>query len=197
MTSYREGMISYALFPTAIGACGLAWNERGVTRVCFPEKNDGATRTRLTRGAPDAAEASPPPPITEAIALITKLLEGGRADLSAIPLDMEGVDPAERTFLEAARGVPAGQTVTYGELAAKVGRPGAAREAGQAMARNRFPIIVPCHRVLAAGGGFGGFSAPGGLESKARLLTIERAATSSAPMLFDDLPIAVRPAGSA
>jgi methylated-DNA-[protein]-cysteine S-methyltransferase len=99
--------------------------------------------------------------------------------------------------LEEARRIPAGETVTYGELAARAGSPGAAREVGQAMARNRFPIIVPCHRVLAANGGFGGFSAPGGLESKARLLTIERAAVGREPSLFDDLPIAVRPKGSA
>jgi methylated-DNA-[protein]-cysteine S-methyltransferase len=110
---------------------------------------------------------------------------------------MDGIDGFERRVLETARDIPPGATLTYGELAAKAGAPGAAREVGQAMARNRFPIVVPCHRVLAAGGGFGGFSAPGGLESKARLLTLERAAIGGAPMLFDDLPIAVRPRGSA
>lgn len=187
----------YALFPTAIGVCGLAWSERGVTRVVFPETSEDATRARLSRVAADLAEALPPPAIAEAISRITALLGSGRSDLSDIELDMAGVDPAERAFLEAARGVPAGETITYGELAAKTGQAGAARAAGQAMARNPFPIIVPCHRVLAAGGGFGGFSAPGGLEAKARLLTIERAATSEAPMLFDALPIAVRPKGSA
>ena len=186
----------YALFPTAIGVCGLAWSERGVCRVVFPESSKAATRARLTRRDRDLIEASPPPAIAEAIAAITALLETGRADLSAIALDMDGVDAEERAILEAARGVPPGSTVTYGELAAKIGQPRATREVGRAMARNRFPIVVPCHRVLASGGGFGGFSAPGGLESKARLLTIERAATSAAPLLFDDLPIAVRPPGS-
>jgi methylated-DNA-[protein]-cysteine S-methyltransferase len=187
----------YALFPTAIGVCGLAWNERGVTRVVFPERTEAATRARLTRHYSDLAETPPPPAVAEAIMAISALLESGRADLSAIALDMEEIDADERAILEAARTVPPGSTVTYGELAAKIGQPRAAREVGQAMARNRFPIVVPCHRVLAAGGGFGGFSAPGGLEAKARLLTIERAATSPAPMLFDDLPIAVRPPGSA
>ena len=186
----------YALFPTAIGVCGLAWNERGISRVVFPETSEAATRARLTRRVPDVREAAPPPAIAEAIAAITALLDTGRADLSAIALDMDSVDTEERAILEAARTVPPGSTVTYGELAARIGQPRATREVGQAMARNRFPIVVPCHRVLAAGGGFGGFSAPGGLESKALLLTIERAATSAAPMLFDDLPIAVRPAGS-
>jgi methylated-DNA-[protein]-cysteine S-methyltransferase len=187
----------YALFPTAIGVCGLAWSERGVSRVVFPESREAATRARLIRRDRDISEAAPPPANAEAIAAITALLETGRADLSAIALDMDGVDAEEQAILEAARTIPPGSTVTYGELAARIGQPRATREVGQAMARNRFPIVVPCHRVLAAGGGFGGFSAPGGLESKARLLTIERAATSAAPMLFDDLPIAVRPPHSA
>ncbi len=186
----------YALFPTAIGVCGLAWSERGVSRVVFPEASEAATRARLTRRDREITETPPPAAIAEAIAAITMLLESGRADLSAITLDMDGVEADERAILEAARTVPAGSTVTYGELATRIGQPRATREVGQAMAHNRFPIVVPCHRVLAAGGGFGGFSAPGGLESKARLLTIERAATSAAPMLFDDLPIAVRPVGS-
>jgi methylated-DNA-[protein]-cysteine S-methyltransferase len=186
----------YALFPTAIGRCGIAWSEAGVTRVMFPEAFDAATRARLLRRG-DLNEADPPPAVAEAINAITALLATGRADLTTVALDMDGVESDDRPFLEAARATQAGATITYGELAARAGRPGAAREAGQAMARNRFPIIVPCHRVLAAGGGFGGFSAPGGLEAKARLLTIERAAVGSAPSLFDDLPIAVRPEGSA
>jgi methylated-DNA-[protein]-cysteine S-methyltransferase len=187
----------YALFPTAIGVCGLAWSERGITRVVFPERTEAATRARLTRRDPDLTEVPPPPAIDHTITAITALLESGRADLTDVALDMEGIDADERVIMEAARGIPAGATLTYGELAAKVGQPNGARAVGQAMARNPFPIVVPCHRVLAAGGGFGGFSAPGGLESKARLLTIERAATSQAPLLFEDLPIAVRPRGSA
>jgi methylated-DNA-[protein]-cysteine S-methyltransferase len=189
-------MNAYALFPTAIGVCAIAWSEAGVTGVWFPEASDAATRARVVRRAPDAVESEPPPAIGEAIAAITALLDGGRADLGGIELDLKGVEPFERKVLEAARRIPPGSTRTYGELAAEVGEPGAARAVGAAMARNHFPIVVPCHRVLAAGGGFGGFSAPGGLESKARLLTIERAAISAAPLLFDDLPIAVRPPGS-
>lgn len=181
----------YALFPTAIGLCGLAWSERGITRVVFPEPTEAATRARLTRAG--AIEADPPPAIAQAMAAIASLLESGQADLTAIDLDMEGLAPPEQAMLKAARRIPAGSTLTYGELAAAAGQPGAAREAGQAMARNRFPIVVPCHRVLAAGGGFGGFSAPGGVEAKARLLNIERAAPGGPPSLFDDLPISVRP----
>lgn len=185
--------IGYALFDTAIGRCGIAWSEAGVTRVVFPEATEAATRARLTRGQNDPGEARPPLAIAAAITAIGALLATGRSDLSAITLDMEAVTGEDRPFLIAARETPAGATITYGELAARAGRPGAAREAGQAMARNRFPMIVPCHRVLAAGGGFGGFSAPGGVESKARLLTIEKAAIGQEPSLFDDLPIAVRP----
>ena len=183
----------YALFPTAIGLCGLAWSERGLTRVVLPEPTEAATRARLKRGQGEIGEAEPPPAVARAIADISALLESGRANLGGIDLDMEGIAPDEQAILAAARRIPAGSTLTYGELAAAAGQPGAAREAGQAMARNRFPIVVPCHRVLASGGGFGGFSAPGGVESKARLLNIERAAPGGAPTLFDDLPISVRP----
>ncbi len=183
----------YALFPTAIGRCGLAWSERGLTRVVFPEPTEAATRARLTRGAEAITEADPPAAVGEAIAAVVALLENGRADLTAIDLDMDGIAPPEQAMLQAARRIPAGSTLTYGELATAAGQPDAAREAGQAMARNRFPIVVPCHRVLASGGGFGGFSAPGGVEAKARLLNIERAAPGGPPTLFDDLPISVRP----
>jgi methylated-DNA-[protein]-cysteine S-methyltransferase len=186
-------MTGYALFPTAIGACAIAWSERGVTGVYFPEAGEAATRARIARRSPELAEAVPPPAIAQAIAAITALLADGRADLTGVELDMAGIEAFDRRVLEAARRIPPGATATYGELAAEVGEPGAARAVGAAMARNRFPIVVPCHRVLAAGGGFGGFSAPGGVESKARLLTIERAVTSAAPLLFDDLPISVRP----
>ncbi|HEY7852477.1 MAG TPA: methylated-DNA--[protein]-cysteine S-methyltransferase [Caulobacteraceae bacterium] len=186
-------MTGYALFPTAIGECAVAWRERGLVGVYFPEVSEAATRQRIERRWPGAAPAAPPPAVAEAIAAITALLVNGRSDLTWIEIDMEGIDAFERQILDAARRIPPGTTRTYGELAAEVGQPGEARAVGTAMARNRFPIVVPCHRVLAAGGGFGGFSAPGGLESKARLLTIERAAISDAPLLFDDLPITVRP----
>jgi methylated-DNA-[protein]-cysteine S-methyltransferase len=186
---------AFALFPTAIGPCALAWSEAGLTGVWFPEPTDEATRERIRRRLGDIPETEPPAAVRDSMARIAELLETGRADLTTIALDMEGIEAFERRVLEAAREIRPGATATYGELAAKVGAPRATREVGQAMARNRFPIVVPCHRVLAAGGGFGGFSAPGGLESKARLLNIERAAVGAEPSLFDDLPIAVRPRG--
>ena len=184
----------YALFDTAMGVCGLAWTTAGVKAVSFPEPDDAAMRGRLARCVPGGDEAEPPSEIAQAITAIRLLLETGRADLTAIALDMEGIDEFERRVLTAARGVPPGKTTTYGALAAIVDAPAAARAVGRAMARNPFPIIVPCHRVLAASGGFGGFSAPGGLKSKARLLTIERAETSDSPLLFSNLPIVAKPA---
>ncbi len=184
-------MTGYALFPTAIGECAVAWSERGVAGVWFPEATTDATRRRIERRG--WAEATPPGPVRAAMTHVQQLLEDGREDLTGVALDMDGIEDFERRILEAAREIPPGTTLTYGELAARVGKPGAAREVGQVMARNRFPIIVPCHRVMAAGGGFGGFSAPGGLESKAQLLNIEQAALSDEPLLFDSLPIAPPP----
>ena len=186
-------MNGYALFPTAIGECALAWSKHGVVGVWFPEAAPDATRQRIERRG--HAEGAPPAAIRAAMTRVQRLLEDGQEDLADVALDMDGIEGFERQVLEAARGIPPGATLTYGELAKQVGAPGAAREVGQAMARNRFPIIVPCHRVMAAGGGFGGFSAPGGLESKARLLNIEKAALSDEPMLFDSLPIAAKPRG--
>jgi methylated-DNA-[protein]-cysteine S-methyltransferase len=185
----------FTVFETAIGTCGLAWKGARVTASQLPEGSAAAARARLARRS-GAVEADPPPAVVKAVEAIADLLAGGRADLTGIELDMDGVGDLEQRIYTAARAIPAGSTRTYGELAADVGEPGAARAVGAAMARNPFPIIVPCHRVLAAGGGFGGFSARGGLEAKARLLQIERASTSPEALLFDELPIALRPKGS-
>jgi methylated-DNA-[protein]-cysteine S-methyltransferase len=176
----------FALFDTNIGRCGIAWSARGIAGVQLPEANEAKTRARLTRRYPHAREAPPPADVCRAIDAITSLLRGEPRDLSAVALDMEGIPEFDRGVYEAARGIVAGATVSYGELAARVGERGLAREVGQALGRNPFPIIVPCHRILATGGKAGGFSANGGVATKLRLLTIERARTSDAPTLFDD-----------
>ena len=184
---------SFALFDTAIGACGIAWGERGVVGVQLPEASAARTRERMRRRFPDAAEAPPPPAVERAIEGIAALLRGEPADLSAVALDLDGVGEFERRVYEVARTIAPGTTLTYGAIAARLGMPGEARAVGQALGENPFPLVVPCHRVLAAGGKVGGFSANGGIATKMRLLSIEGARTSEEPTLFDHLPLAAAP----
>lgn len=173
------------IFDTQIGPCGIAWGDRGVIAVQLPEGDEAKTRARLLRRCPHAREAAPPAAVQDAIEGIISLLRGERHDLSAIALDMDGLPSFDRRVYEVARTIAPGATLSYGEISARLGARDLAREVGQALGRNPFPIIVPCHRVLAAGGKAGGFSANGGVTTKLRLLTIERARTSDAPTLFD------------
>jgi methylated-DNA-[protein]-cysteine S-methyltransferase len=165
----------YALFDTPIGVCGIAWRASGVVGVNLPEGDPAATRARIARRHPGAVETVPPARVHAAIERIVALLSGERADLSAIPLDLAGASSFEQRVYDVARTIAPGTTLTYGEIAARLGEPNAAREVGQAMGRNPCPLIVPCHRVLAAGGALGGFSAHGGVVTKTRLLAIEGA----------------------
>src|SRR5690349_17474957 len=165
----------YALFDTPLGWCGIAWNERGVSGVQLPEGREPQTRSRMLQRFPNAQEVQPPPHVQEAVAAMSALLRGQSTDLTAIALDMERVPPFHRKVYEAARAIAAGTTLTYGEVAKRIGAPGAARAVGQALGKNPFAIVVPCHRVLAAGGKMGGFSANGGVTTKLRLLSIEGA----------------------
>jgi methylated-DNA-[protein]-cysteine S-methyltransferase len=169
----------FAMFDTAIGRCGTAWSERGLVRVLLPEGGDRETGARLRRECPSATETTPPDDVRRAIEQVQALLAGQRTDLSTVPLDMDGVPSFRRRVYEAARAIPPGATLSYGEVAARAGAPGAARAVGQALGRNPFPIVVPCHRVVAADGRMGGFSAPGGVMTKARLLSIEGVVTAS------------------
>jgi len=183
----------FALFETAIGPCGIAWGERGVIGVQLPERSEDRTRARMRRRFPDAPETPPPPAVQRAIAAIVALLEGEKRELFDVALDMARVPAFERRVYEVARGIPPGATLTYGEIAARLGAPGEARAVGEALGQNPFPIVVPCHRVLAAGGKVGGFSANGGIATKLRLLSIEGARTSAAPTLFENLPLVAAP----
>jgi methylated-DNA-[protein]-cysteine S-methyltransferase len=183
----------YALFDTAVGRCGVAWSERGIVGVQLPERYDAGTAMRLLRRHPNTPEAAPPDVIQRAIDAMVALLRGERRDLSDIALDLEDVPPFQQQVYAVARSIPAGATMSYGEIAARVGDSRAARDVGEAMGRNPCPIVVPCHRVLAANGKLGGFSAAGGLNTKLRMLDIERAQISEAPTLFDSLPLAVKP----
>jgi methylated-DNA-[protein]-cysteine S-methyltransferase len=178
----------FAIFDTAIGWCGVAWGPRGVVGVALPSTGEGQARGRLARRHPGAVQAPPPPGVQEAIDGIVALLAGEPRDLSGVALDLEGVPPFHRRVYDVARAIPAGSTMTYGEVAAAVGDPGAAQAVGQALGANPVPIVVPCHRVLAAGGALGGFSAPGGATTKRRMLVIEGALPEPPPTLFDALP---------
>jgi len=184
---------SFALFDTAIGPCAIVWGAGGVTGVFLPEKTASEIRTRLARRYPDAAEAVPPPAIASAIADIAALLSGAWKDLTHIALDMTGIPEFHCRVYAVARTIPPGATMTYGEVATKLGDRALAQQVGYALGKNPFPIIVPCHRVLAASGATGGFSAPGGVATKLRMLSIEGARTSDQPMLFDRLDLAARP----
>jgi methylated-DNA-[protein]-cysteine S-methyltransferase len=175
-----------ALFDTAIGRCGIAWAERGIVGVQLPESNEVATRARMLRRFPGARELKPPPDVRRAVDGIVALLRGAPSDLSSVPLDMTRVPAFNRRVYEIARTIPVGVTLSYGEIAARLGKRDAARAVGQALGRNPFAIVVPCHRVLAAGGKLGGFSAAFGVKTKQRLLSIERdgllAAKGSGPV---------------
>jgi O-6-methylguanine DNA methyltransferase len=166
---------SVALFETAIGICGIGWTELGVRRVQLPEQNAEATRARLRRRLAGARETAPSNVIKRTIEDLTALLAGRSSDFSDVPLDFRGVPAFHQRVYAATRRIRAGGTASYGEIAVQVGEPGAARAVGRALGHNPVPLIVPCHRVLAAGGKFGGFSGFGGVATKMRLLAIEGA----------------------
>jgi methylated-DNA-[protein]-cysteine S-methyltransferase len=172
------------MFDTAVGRCAIAWSERGITGVQLPERDDAATRARLLRRNAGARESPPPPEVARAIDDIVALIRGEQRDLSTIALDMEGVPDFNRRVYEVARTIAPGTTLTYGAIAKELGAPDA-RGVGEALGQNPIPIIVPCHRVVAAGRKTGGFSAPGGAATKLRLLAIEGARLDDAPTLFD------------
>jgi methylated-DNA-[protein]-cysteine S-methyltransferase len=172
------------VFETAVGDCGLAWSEAGVVGVQLPEGDADRTLARLERRFPGARSAPPPADIGSAIEAIIALLRGGASDLTGIALDFGAAPPLRRRIWEIARTIAPGETRSYGDIAAELGDPLLAREVGQAMGANPAPIIVPCHRVLAAGGKIGGFSAHGGIATKRRLLAIESALASGEPDLF-------------
>ncbi|WP_445501572.1 methylated-DNA--[protein]-cysteine S-methyltransferase [Microvirga sp. G4-2] len=174
----------YTLFDTPIGVCGLAWNGRGVVGLQLPEDNASKTRSRIAKRFPGISEASPPADIQQIIADVIALLKGEARDLSNVPLDMEGVPELHRRVYEVALSIPPGRVLTYGEIASRLGV-GNARLIGQALGKNPFAVIVPCHRVVAAGGKLGGFSANGGSMTKRRLLAIEGARRDEGPTLFD------------
>ena len=175
----------FAIFDTAIGPCGIVWGERGVTGVQLPMGTEEKTRKRIHQRNGDVPEAEPPAQVRHAIDGMIELLAGKPNDLSDVALDLDGVPEFNRGVYDIARKIPPGQTVTYGDIARKLGGVELSRDVGQALGRNPFPIVVPCHRVLAAGNKPGGFSANGGVVTKLKMLAIEGAAVNHTPSLFD------------
>jgi methylated-DNA-[protein]-cysteine S-methyltransferase len=164
----------YLIFETAGGFCGIAWNNVGITRFQLPTRNAEATERNLLRRVPGAKPGAPTPEVVEAVAAVKRYFEGEKTDFSGFRLDLGEQDPFFERVYAAARRIGWGHTTTYGALAKDLGAgPEAARDVGQAMARNPVALIIPCHRVLAAGGKAGGFSAPGGSAAKIRMLALE------------------------
>ena len=171
----------FSLFDTAIGRCGIAWGGDGIVGVQLPEAREQGTRARVLARFPGVREGQPPADVKRAQRGIVALLRGQASDLSAVALDMQGVPPFHRRVYQVARTIPPGATLSYGEVAARLGAPRSARAVGQALGRNPFAIVVPCHRVLAASGKLGGFSANGGVTTKLRLLSIEGVQANGQP----------------
>jgi methylated-DNA-[protein]-cysteine S-methyltransferase len=182
---------AFTLFETAIGTCGVVWSTRGIVGVQLPETDAAATRARIRRRHPVAGEAPPPPHVRHAIDGIIALLGGEKRDLTDIAVDDSGQSDFNKRVYAIARKIPPGATMTYGEIAERLGDKTLSRDVGQAMGANPTPLIMPCHRVLAAGGKTGGFSASGGVVTKLRLLTIE-GAQPGGPTLFENLRLAAR-----
>ncbi|HEV7178360.1 MAG TPA: methylated-DNA--[protein]-cysteine S-methyltransferase [Candidatus Baltobacteraceae bacterium] len=176
-----------ALFDTAIGYCGIAWSGRGIAGVQLPQADAQTARVRLLSRFPLSPETRPAGNEQRAIDGIVALLRREHADLALIALDMEDVPPFARRVYEITRALGPGDTMTYGEIALRMGLPGAARAVGQALGHNPFPLIVPCHRVLAAHGKAGGFSAYGGVTTKFRILALEDRRWEPEPTLFETM----------
>jgi methylated-DNA-[protein]-cysteine S-methyltransferase len=187
----------YTTFDSAIGTIGLVWADdahdtdavravRGVRAVQLPERTEAATRERMLQHHPEATRLPGPPPmaIARAIEGIVALVSGRADDLRDVAVDLGSAPEFHRQVYALARECGPGQTTTYGEIATRLGDPRASREVGQALGHNPVPLIVPCHRVLAAGGKLGGFSARGGVTTKLRLLSIEGAEPNGQPALF-------------
>ncbi len=166
--------VRWSVFETALGPCGIAWTSRGLLRLQLPEASREATRRRLLAGLPEAEEDARGAPWVRSLVKRVRLhLSGRPQDFAGVPVDFADASPASCAVWRAARRVAAGRTASYGELARAIGKPGGARAVGSAMSRNPVALVVPCHRIVAANGGLGGFSARGGPATKRRLLALE------------------------
>lgn len=182
---------AYSIFDTAIGRCGIAWSQSGIVGVQLAEAREIDTRRRLFKLYPEARETQPPPDVEAAMEGITALLRGEITDLADVKLDMSGIHVFDQRAYQVTQRIPRGETLTYNEVAARMGTPSAVRSVAQAISRNPFVVIVPCHRVLEAGGYPDRMSLHAGLISKRRLLSIEGTTSPASKTLLDVLlPVA-------
>jgi len=167
--------IGHIVFETALGFMGLAWSDAGLTRLCLPQSSREAVERRLLRldGIAGPDSDTPPQWVADLVAAVRAYAQGEAIDFSAVPVDLAGVDDFRLAIYDAARKLAFGETTTYGELARRAGHPGLPRETGAALGANPVPLVIPCHRILAAGGKIGGFSAPGGSATKEKMLGLE------------------------
>ena len=167
----------HAIFHTALGFMGIAWSERGLVRLCLPQSSAESLERRLLRleGVPGRRfeDGTAPGWAGELIEAIKAYAAGETIDFSDVPVDLDGVDDFRLAIYDAARKLAFGETTTYGELAKRAGHTGLARETGAALGANPVPLVIPCHRITAAGGKIGGFSAPGGSATKEKMLAME------------------------
>ena len=180
----NDNFPSFALFETAVGRCAIVWRGDLIVGTHLPEASDARTVAALARRFPDARAATPPALVAAATARIAAFLDGATDTFADLPLDLASVSVWERRVYAAAQAIPAGSTTTYGAMAAGLGDARQAQAVGQALGRNPWPIVVPCHRITAADGRTGGFSAPGGAVTKLRLLEIEGALSPDTLPLF-------------
>ncbi|MER9331585.1 methylated-DNA--[protein]-cysteine S-methyltransferase [Mesorhizobium sp. M0152] len=163
----------HTVLETVIGFMGIAWSEKGLIRLCLPERSREAVERRLMRHAGVSASTAQPPWVVELIAAIKAYAAGEDVDFTGFPVDLDGVDDFRLAIYGEARKLGFGETTTYGELAKRAGHAGLPRETGAALGANPVPLVIPCHRILAAGGKIGGFSAPGGSVTKEKMLAME------------------------
>ena len=183
----------YTVFDTSVGRCGIAWGPLGIVGVQLAADREIETRRRLLRQFPEARELEPSAEAELAIDGIVALLRGQAADFSEVTLDIRDVSPFARRVYDVTRTILRGETMTYNEVADRLKPPGAPHAVAQVLSQNPFPIIVPCHRVLEAGGYADKTSVNGGSISKRRLLSIDGAGGKSSQTLFDVLLPVARP----
>ena len=165
-------------FQTALGWMAVAWTESGLAR--FTLGHPSAQAALIAAGGTAVSEADLPPSVGEVVERLQAYAAGEPVMFEDLQLDLTDLTPFQQRIVKHCRKIPRGKTLSYGELAAKAGSPGAARAVGSVMAKNRFPIVVPCHRVVGSGGCLGGFSAPQGLSLKTRMLQLEGCELSQA-----------------